>query len=69
MWSEVFACDCFEKIKQHGLRDSKIGARFVYDILGCGGSVPAKEMLYNFLDREPIKEAFLREIGLTEHSS
>lgn len=60
LWSEVFAHDCFEKIKAHGLRNGEIGAKFVRDILGRGGSVPASQMLRDFLGREPSTDAFFR---------
>ena len=69
MWSEVFADDCFARIKEHGLRDEKIGARFRADILNPGGSILAAEMLYNFLDRDPNQEAFLRAVGFTHASN
>ncbi|MGD1997839.1 MAG: M3 family metallopeptidase [Candidatus Dependentiae bacterium] len=69
MWSEVFADDCFAQIKKHGLRDEKIGAKFCETILKPGGSIPASEMLHNFLDREPNQEAFLGAVGFTPVSN
>ncbi len=65
MWSNVFAADILNYIKQHnGLLDPQMGRRYVDCIIGRGGSQDAEDMLYNFLGRKPNSVAFLKDMGL-----
>lgn len=64
MWSKVFALDLFYEIKKHGLLDPAIGAKYIADVLGKGGSEDPNVLLKNFLGREPNQEAFLKDLGL-----
>jgi thimet oligopeptidase len=64
LWSKVFALDLFDTIKQHGLLNSEIGAKYVQEVIGKGGSCDPNTLLANFLGRAPSQEAFLRDMGL-----
>ena len=64
MWARVFSLDMFDKIKKHGLLDSKIGKELEREVLDKGGSVEPDVLLKNFLGREPKQDAFLREYGI-----
>lgn len=64
LWSEVFAADIFDTIKQHGLTNSEIGTKYRDTILAKGGSADPEELLVNFLGRKPTQDAFLRSLGL-----
>lgn len=64
MWSKVFALDLFYKIKEHGLLDPVIGAKYVDTILVPGGSVDPNISLEKFLGRKPNSDAFFKDLGL-----
>lgn len=67
MWSEVFALDVFEHIRQaNGLLSAELGRRYVDCIIGRGGAEDPNELLKKFLGREPNQDAFLKRIGLTQ---
>ena len=52
------------RFKREGLLNLKVGKDYRNCILRTGGSKDAKEMLHDFLGREPNEEAFLRAKGL-----
>lgn len=64
MWSEVFGDDMFSRFEEEGVTGPAIGMEYRTEVIGRGGSVPAEEMLVNFLHREPNNEAFLRKVGI-----
>ncbi len=64
LWSKVFALDLFNEIKKHGLLNPEIGAKYVKEVIGKGGSADPNELLRNFLGREPNDEAFFADMGL-----
>eukprot|EP00331_Platyophrya_macrostoma_P005686 CAMPEP_0176416932 /NCGR_PEP_ID=MMETSP0127-20121128/6609_1 /TAXON_ID=938130 /ORGANISM="Platyophrya macrostoma, Strain WH" /LENGTH=697 /DNA_ID=CAMNT_0017797039 /DNA_START=33 /DNA_END=2126 /DNA_ORIENTATION=+ len=65
MWSEVFAQDVFEYIRQRdGLLSSTLGKRYRDMILGCGGGKDPSDMLEAFLERKPNANAFFKKIGI-----
>jgi thimet oligopeptidase len=65
MWSEVFAQDVFQYIKDHdGLLSPEMGKRYVECIIGVGGGQDPNVMLRNFLGREPNADAFLKKLGV-----
>ena len=53
----------FAHIKERGLGDPIVGARYVQQILSKGGSCDPAELLTNFLGRKPNQEAFKKELG------
>lgn len=63
LWSKVFALDLFFAIKPHGLRNPKIGARFVDCILSKGGSKDPNDLITSFLGRPYVTNAFFKDCG------
>jgi thimet oligopeptidase len=67
MWSEVFAQDVFQYIKDRdGLLSAELGRRYRDIILGVGGGRDPNDMLKDFLGREPNAKAFLSKLGVDE---
>jgi thimet oligopeptidase len=65
MWSEVFAQDVFQYIKdRNGLLSAELGKRYVDCIIGAGGARDPNELLKDFLGREPNAVAFLGKLGV-----
>lgn len=64
LWSKVFALDLFNEIKKHGLLNPVIGARYVQEVIGKGGSKDPNVLLTTFLGRQPSQDAFLKDLGL-----
>jgi len=64
LWSQVYALDLFDTIKQHGLLDPHIGERYVSCILRPGGSKDPNKLLEEFLGRQPTITPFLAQKGL-----
>lgn len=64
LWSQVFALDLFKEIKQHGLLNPTVGARYVEKVIGRGGSADPQELLRDFLGRDPNDEAFFESMML-----
>lgn len=63
LWSKVFALDLFDYIKQNGMTPA-IGARYRDLVIGKGGSKHPRELLVDFLGREPNSDAFFRDMGI-----
>lgn len=63
LWTDVFASDLFEKIKEYGLLNPEIGQKYIKDILSKGGSQDPNILLNNFLGREPNQNAYLKKLG------
>ncbi len=64
MWSQVYAADLFNYIKQFGLLNREIGERYTHEVIGKGGSQDPMELLVNFLGRKPNSEAFFKDLGI-----
>lgn len=64
LWSNVFALDVFETIKEGGLLNPAMGKRYLDAIISKGGSKDPNELLRDFLGREPNNKAFLKDLGL-----
>lgn len=64
LWSQVFALDLFDYIKQFGLLNPEIGKRYQEAILSKGGTQDPNELLKNFLGRTPRPDAFFKDLGL-----
>lgn len=64
LWSEVFAADLFEKIKEHGLLNNEIGEEYIKNVISKGGSCDPYELIKNFLGREPSSNAFFKDLDL-----
>lgn len=63
LWSEVYALDLFDIIKQHNF-SPEIGQKYIDTVLSKGGSEDPMNLLRNFLGREPRSDAFLKNLGL-----
>ena len=64
LWSKVFALDLFDKVKEKGLLDPKIGHLYRKKILEPGGAIDPNKLLEDFLGRAPNSDAFFRDLGL-----
>uniref|UniRef100_A0A2P2HXB7 Thimet oligopeptidase-like n=1 Tax=Hirondellea gigas TaxID=1518452 RepID=A0A2P2HXB7_9CRUS len=64
LWSEVFSMDMFETRFSGKVMDGKVGREYRDIILARGNSIDAKDILVQFLGREPNNKAFLRSKGL-----
>ncbi len=64
LWSLVFADDVFEQIKKEGLLSAQAGLRYQNAIIGRGGSCDAYDMLRDYLQRDPLPDAFYKKLGL-----
>jgi thimet oligopeptidase len=53
------------RFKAEGLLNVATGLSYRREVISRGGSVDAKEMIRNFLGREPNDKAFLRSKGLS----
>jgi len=63
MWSKVFALDLFSVIKAHHF-SREIGKKYVDTILSKGGTRDPKDLLIDFLGREPQQDAFFKDLGM-----
>ncbi len=64
LWSKVYAEDMFSLFKKNGVMDVKTGLSYRKNILEKASTIEEKDMLKNFLGREPNSEAFLRSLGI-----
>jgi thimet oligopeptidase len=64
LWSRVYAEDMFSVFETSGIMDQETGVRYRDIILSTGGSKDELEMVVEFLDRSPNRDAFLRSLGL-----
>jgi thimet oligopeptidase len=70
LWSEVYAYDVLEPFEKHSLDGGEAGAaalqdlgmRFRQCLLEPCASVPATEMLENFLGRPPSDSAWIAKV-------
>ncbi len=67
-WAEVLAADAYSVFEEAGVLSPSVGARFLDEVLGRGGSRPAMESFVAFRGRPPQLDAFLRHNGMTVSS-
>jgi oligopeptidase A len=63
-WAEVLDADAFERFRNEGLLDQKVGREFRERVLAQGDSRDPMELYKNFRGREPRVEALLERQGL-----
>ncbi len=66
MWSEVIALDMLSAFGNN-LNNPDVGARYRQTILSQGGQKKAKQLVIDFLGREPDNKAFFQEITGQRH--
>ncbi len=64
MWSEVYGDDMFSVFEEKGATNPEVGMAYRREVLEKGGTVDAKDMLKNFLGREPNNKSFLNKLGI-----
>lgn len=64
LWSLVYAADMFSRFESEGIMNPETARDYRRKVLARGGTVPALQMVTEFLGREPNADAFLRELGL-----
>ena len=64
LWSKVFAEDMFSLFKKNGVMDTKTGISYRQNILEKASTIDEKDMLRNFLGREPNSNAFMESLGI-----
>ena len=64
MWAEAYEADVFSKIKENGIFNPEIWHRYRDLILAQGARKPAKELFFDFMDREMSSEALMKRYWL-----
>lgn len=64
LWSKVYALEIVETFKQEGMTNRTTGMRFRDEILSQGNMQDGKELLRNFLGRDPGVGALYDHIGI-----
>ena len=65
-WSLVYASDMFQRFKELGMLDPEAGRYYRRTILARGGTVDGKDLVRDYLAREPDISAYLAHLGLNE---
>ncbi len=64
-WAEVLSADCYSMFENKSdEQQSKLGKKFLEEILSKGGSRPALTSFIKFMSRKPSTDALLRHSGL-----
>jgi oligopeptidase A len=63
-WAEVLDADAFERFRNEGLLDARVGREFRERVLAQGDSRDPMELYRSFRGREPTVEALLERQGL-----
>jgi thimet oligopeptidase len=65
LWAEVFSADCFaSKFRPGNLLNAQTGGEYRAKILAFGGAKDAKDLLVDFLGREPTIDAWTALKGM-----
>ena len=64
LWSLVYASDMFSRFEAEGIMNPQTARDYRRTVLARGGTVPALQMVTEFLGREPNADAFLKHLGL-----
>ncbi len=66
LWSAVYAQDMFSRFEEEGIMNRETAREYRKKVLARGGTVPALDLIKDFLGREPNADAFLRHLGLDQ---
>lgn len=64
LWAEVLSSDVYEKFKEEGILNARIGQHYLATILEQGASKDMMTLFVNFRGREPTVDALLRHLAL-----
>ena len=64
MWAEAYEADVFERIKENWIFNPSIGHRYRDKILAQGARKPAKELFFDFMEREVSTDALMERYWL-----
>ena len=68
-WAEVLSADCYSMFENKpAQQQSKLGQKFLKQILSRGGSRPALKSFISFMNRDPSIDALLRHSGLEQEN-
>ena len=62
-WSKVIADDLFTRFQADGMRNAKTAAEYRAKILAKGGTVPAAELVHDFLGRDISLDAYKADVA------
>ena len=66
LWAEIIGDDLFSKFENEGILSNQVGVEYKNKILKPGGTVPAENMVKNFLGRKWNDKAFLAQKNLSK---
>eukprot|EP01018_Ginkgo_biloba_P002672 Gb_29439 [translate_table: standard] len=64
VWSEVFAADMFVSKFEGDILNRSAGMQYRNKVLAPGGTKDAFDIVHEFLEREPSKEAYMKKRGI-----
>ena len=64
LWAEIIGDDLFSRFEKEGVLSNSVGIDYKNKILKPGGTIPAENMVQNFLGRKWNDEAFLFQKNL-----
>lgn len=68
-WAEVLSADCYSMFENKSAEEqTKLGQKFLKQILSKGGSRPALKSFTSFMNRDPSSDALLRHNGLKKET-
>ena len=66
LWAEIIGDDLFSRFENEGVLSNEVGVEYKNKILKPGGTVPAEQMVKNFLGRKWNDESFLLQKNLSK---
>ena len=66
LWAEIIGDDLFSRFEKEGVLSNSVGVDYKNKILKPGGTVPAENMVQDFLGRKWNDEAFLSQKNLSK---
>ena len=66
LWAEIIGDDLFSRFENEGVLSNSVGVDYKNKILKPGGTVPAEDMVQDFLGRKWNDEAFLSQKNLSK---